>query len=328
MQKNIKILFVDDDLASIEYFKTSFTDNYDVLTAQSGREGLDILQKHENIALILTDHRMPQMTGISFLTKSMKYSPDSMRILITGHSENELVIRAINEGHVFYFIVKPWSFTDMSVAINNALETYNLRVTNKKLKLLNEQKERENIEVQLKNLQAQINPHFLFNCLTNLYALIDENKSAQLFVKKLSLMYRFMLEQKVDQLSDLLNEQKVIENYFYLQKVRFEQGLVLNNEFSDNLEGFKIPSGALLLLVENAIKHNIISQENPLHVVIKNDQNFLYVINNYQPKAGVISMGVGQQNILKRYAWFTKILPEFKMSKNYYSVKIPLLKQI
>ena len=93
-------------------------------------------------------------------------------------------------------------------------------------------------------------------------------------------MYRFMLEQKVDQLSDLLNEQKVIENYFYLQKVRFEQGLVLNNEFSDNLEGFKIPSGALLLLVENAIKHNIISQENPLHVVIKNDQNFLYVINN------------------------------------------------
>ena len=76
----------------------------------------------------------------------------------------------------------------MSVAINNALETYNLKVTNKKLKLLNEQKERENIEVQLKNLQAQINPHFLFNCLTNLYSLIDENKSVQLFVKKLSLM--------------------------------------------------------------------------------------------------------------------------------------------
>ena len=100
MQKNIKILFVDDDLASIEYFKTSFTDNYEILTAQSGREGLDILQKHENIALILTDHRMPQMTGISFLTKSMKYSPDSMRILISGRSENELVIRAINEGHV------------------------------------------------------------------------------------------------------------------------------------------------------------------------------------------------------------------------------------
>ena len=50
MQKNIKILFVDDDLASIEYFKTSFTDNYEILTAQSGREGLDILQKHENIA--------------------------------------------------------------------------------------------------------------------------------------------------------------------------------------------------------------------------------------------------------------------------------------
>jgi LytS/YehU family sensor histidine kinase len=327
MPKNIKILFVDDDLTSIEYFKISFSDKYNILTAQSGEEGLDILQKHENIALILTDHRMPQMSGISFLKKSMKYSPDSKRILITGYSENDLVIRAINEGHIFYFIVKPWSFTDMSVAINNALETYNLRVTNKKLKLLNEQKERENIEVQLKNLQAQINPHFLFNCLTNLYALIDENKSAQLFVKKLSLMYRFMLEQKVDQLSDLGNEQRVIENYFYLQKVRFEEGLIVSNQVSENLEEFKIPSGTLLLLVENAIKHNIISQKHPLHVLIKNDQDFLYVINNYQPKADVISMGVGQQNIMKRYAWFTNRLPEFKTSKNHYSVKIPLLKQ-
>ena len=66
MPKNIKILFVDDDLTSIEYFKISFSDKYNILTAQSGEEGLDILQKHENIALILTDHRMPQMSGISF----------------------------------------------------------------------------------------------------------------------------------------------------------------------------------------------------------------------------------------------------------------------
>ena len=72
----------------------------------------------------------------------------------------------------------------MSVATEYALETFNLRVTNKKLTLLNEQKEHENIEVHLKNLQTQINPHFLFNCLTNLYASIDENESAQLFCKK------------------------------------------------------------------------------------------------------------------------------------------------
>ena len=102
----------------------------------------------------------------------------------------------------------------------------------------------------------------------------------------------------------------------------------MSNQVSENLEEFKIPSGTLLLLVENAIKHNIISQKQPLHVLIKNDQDFLYVINNYQPKADVISMGVGQQNIMKRYAWFTNRLPEFKTSKNHYSVKIPLLKQV
>ncbi len=199
----------------------------------------------------------------------------------------------------------------MSAAIKYALETFNLRITNKKLKLLNEQKEHENIEVQLKNLQTQINAYFLFNCLTNLYALIVENESAQFFVKKLSLMYRFMLEQKVDQLSDLENEQRVIENYFYLQKVRFEEGLFVSIQVSENLKEFKMAAGTLLLMVENAIKHNIISQKHPLHVLIKSDQNFLYVINNYQPKKDVISMGVGQQNIIKRYALFTDRLPEF-----------------
>ena len=134
--------------------------------------------------MILTDHRIPQMTEIYFLTRSMKSSPDSMRILIRGHSENELVIRVINEGYVFYFIVKSWFFIDMSVATEYTQETFNLKVTNKKLTLLNEQKEHENIEVHLKNLQTQINPHFLFNCLTNLYVSIDENESAHLFCKK------------------------------------------------------------------------------------------------------------------------------------------------
>ena len=124
-------------------------------------------------------------------------------------------------------------------------------------------------------------------------------------------MYRFMLEQKVDQLSDLENEQRVIENYFYLQKVRFEEGLFVSIQVSENLKEFKMAAGTLLLMVENAIKHNIISQKHPLHVLIKSDQNFLYVINNYQPKKDVISMGVGQQNIIKRYALFTDRLPEF-----------------
>ena len=101
------------------------------------------------------------------------------------------------------------------------------------------------------------------------------------FVKKLSLMYRLMLEQKVDQLSDLENEQRVIENYFLLQKVRFEEGLFVSNQPTENLKEFKIPAGTLLLLVENAIKHNTISQKHPLHVLIKSDQNFLYGINNY-----------------------------------------------
>ena len=68
-----------------------------------------------------------------------------MRILIRGHSENELVIRVINEGYVFYFIVKSWFFIDMSVATEYTQETFNLKVTNKKLTLLNEQKEHENI---------------------------------------------------------------------------------------------------------------------------------------------------------------------------------------
>ena len=85
----------------------------------------------------------------------------------------------------------------------------------------------------------------------------------------------------------------------------------MSNQVTENLKEFKMAAGTLLLMVENAIKHNIISQKHPLHVLIKSDQNFLYAINNYQPKKDVISMGVGQQNIIKRYALFTDRLPEF-----------------
>ena len=101
----------------------------------------------------------------------------------------------------------------------------------------------------------------------------------------------------------------------------------MSNQVTENLKEFKTPVGTLLLMAENAITHNIIFQKHPLHALIKSDENFLYVINNYQPKKDVISMGVGQQSIIKGYALFTDRLPEFKMSKKHYHVKIPSLKQ-
>ena len=107
MSQDIKILYVDDEQGNIDYFKTVFRREYQVLTATSGEEGLKILKEHDDISVIFTDQRMPRMTGIEFLKKAMPIAQEARRILVTGYADMETVIRAINQGHIFYYISKP-----------------------------------------------------------------------------------------------------------------------------------------------------------------------------------------------------------------------------
>lgn len=329
MTDPIKILYVDDEVGNLNYFKSAFRREFQVLVAGSGAEGLEILEENKDIPVILTDQRMPKMTGVSFLMKSMEILPEAVRILVTGFSDMETVINAINHGNIYYFIHKPWSYDEMRIVIQKALETYQLRVQNRELQIQAERQEKERISSQLIALRNQINPHFLFNCLNTLRAMIPDNDSARKFIEHLSSNYRYMLDHQESNLSSVKDELKFAKDYIYLQKVRFGEALEYNLDVPNSLEEQWLPSGALQLLVENTIKHNAASRMKPLQIEVFNDDGYIVVKNNYQPRPeGTESMGIGQTNLLKRLEFFTKKVPEFYLEGQFYFAKIPLLDKL
>lgn len=126
------ILYVDDEEDNLTVFNSAFRRDYEVHLALSGQEGLEILKKQE-IQLIITDQRMPEMTGIQFLEKIIPDYPDCIRMILTGFSDIEAIIQAINTGRVYRYITKPWSKEELKINIDKGLETYHLREQNRKL---------------------------------------------------------------------------------------------------------------------------------------------------------------------------------------------------
>lgn len=138
------ILCVDDEIDNVDALERLFRRKYNVFRATSGREALKIM-KQEAISVIVTDQRMPQMTGVEFLSESIKYQPEAIRILLTGYTDIESVISAINTGHVYRYVTKPWDPVDLANTVDKAIEKFELaaelKEKNKALELaLNELK--------------------------------------------------------------------------------------------------------------------------------------------------------------------------------------------
>jgi phosphoserine phosphatase RsbU/P len=127
-----RILYVDDEKDNLTVFNSAFRREYEVYLASSGQEGLEILKKHE-IKVIITDQRMPEMTGIQFLERIIPDYPNCIRMILTGFSDIEAIIQAINTGRVYRYITKPWSKEELKINIDKAIETYQLRCQNMKL---------------------------------------------------------------------------------------------------------------------------------------------------------------------------------------------------
>ncbi len=125
MQSNpIKVLYVDDEENNLNSFKATFRHNYTVLVAQSAKAAMDILEHHPDIKVVLTDQRMPETTGIEFLEQVRKLYPKPVRMLITGYTDVESVIGAINKGNVYRYIKKPWEEQELRVAIEEGCKHY------------------------------------------------------------------------------------------------------------------------------------------------------------------------------------------------------------
>ena len=138
----ITILYVDDEENNLFAFKATFRMKYNVFTALSGDEALQILAT-KRIHIIITDQRMPEMTGVEFLEKVLVNYPDPVRILLTGYADMTAVVDAVNKGKIFHYVTKPWNEEELDLTINRAyakyLEKAELKDLNEKLAQSNDQ---------------------------------------------------------------------------------------------------------------------------------------------------------------------------------------------
>ncbi len=202
--------------------------------------------------------------------------------------------------------------------------------TNWKTSMVNEEKlKKENMESQLETLKNQLNPHFLFNTLNTLSTLIEEDKKTAIeYVERTADFFRSILSLKEKDIIPLAEELELIENFYHLQQKRYGENLHLKIEMPGNLKSTFVAPLTFQMLTENAIKHNIISKDNPLHIEIYAQDDYLLVRNNLQKRNDANpSSGIGLPNIIKRYGFLTSKPIEINKENETFTVKIPILRE-
>jgi len=147
MAEMIKILCVDDERNVLKALRRLFMDeeDYDILLAESGEEGIEILAAEQDVRLVVSDYRMPGMNGVEFLAQVNERRPDTIRIVLSGYADTAAVVEAINLGQIYKFIPKPWNDEELKTAIAAALQHQELQIQIKRL----------NAELQSKNRQLE-----------------------------------------------------------------------------------------------------------------------------------------------------------------------------
>ncbi|QJW90161.1 histidine kinase [Spirosoma taeanense] len=183
------------------------------------------------------------------------------------------------------------------------------------------------LQTQLDSLKNQINPHFLFNSLNILTALISENpRQAETFVDEISSVYRYLLRSNQQEMTTLRDELTFAESYFHLMKTRYGSGIELQNDVPASYLDYQLPPLTLQVLIENAVKHNIVLPEQPLRILLRVDNERLVVQNNLQRKqTKVASNQVGLANIAAKYNLIGRQTIGIRETDDSFVVSLPLL---
>lgn len=190
--------------------------------------------------------------------------------------------------------------------------------------------QKENLQSQFDVLKQQVNPHFLFNSLNVLISLIKlEPNLAETFTERLAKVYRYVLENRDENLVPVKTEMDFLRAYIFLIDTRFQGKVNISIGFNEELEKRYILPLSLQLLIENAIKHNVFSTKSPLHIRLFIDENdYLNVVNNLQIREKhIASTGIGLSNIRSRYSLICDKSPVFAQTETEFIAKIPLLEQ-
>lgn len=298
------LIFIDDETDNLDALERVFRKKYNVLKCSSGPEALKILKEQDDISVIISDQRMPEMTGVEFLEKSMKIHPNAIRILLTGYTDLDSVIAAINSGQVYRYITKPWDTRDLQITVDQAVEKFELEselaVKNQKLeKALEELKTLDQAKSQFMIL---IN-HELKTPLTTLLSFMElleqteldadqtkyvqrVNKSSarlheiivdslelvsseleQVKVQKNKIQDRKIVDQAIKKLSPLVDE----------KKVKFELDLCEESFDSDA----QMLENILVRVIKNAIQHGDDSEPIKIKTTLDENEKIKFEITNY-----------------------------------------------
>jgi two-component system, LytTR family, sensor kinase len=201
----------------------------------------------------------------------------------------------------FFLCLRIALFTGLIMLIKYLFDSSKAR---QEVEMENEILKRENLNAQHETLKQQVNPHFLFNSLNTLRSLIKlDSNQAEDFASELSSVYRYMLRHQDKQQVTLREEIEFLQSYLYLLKIRFGESIQTQIQIPADHLDLLMPPNTLQLLIENAVKHNVISQKKPLSISLFMRDNCLVVENTLQPKAiRSASSHLGLTNIRSRYA--------------------------
>jgi len=198
----------------------------------------------------------------------------------------------------------------------------------KEYQLQTERLMRENIQAQYDALRNQIDPHFFFNSLSVLTNLVYKSPDlAADYITQLAKTYRYILDKKFENLVPVQTELDFLDAYLFLIRIRHQQSIQFHTDISEKArtKGM-IPPVTLQMLIENAIKHNRFSIQDPLTIHLKSEGNFLVVSNHIRPRAHPeVSSGIGLENIRKRYELISNSNIEISQTENQFIVKLPII---
>ena len=249
-----------------------------------------------------------------------------IRMLISVGLKNEPVAAFIEAEKFQYYIVSLF----ITMLISLVFHTVYFYKKNQENKVKEQRIIAGTASAKFESLKSQIDPHFLFNSLNVLSSLIEENpENAQKFTSSLSKIYRYVLEQKDKELVSVAEELSFAKTYMNLLKMRFENSLFYEVGDVAGDSDFKVVPLSLQLLLENTVKHNVVSEERPLHIKIYIENGSLVVENNLQKKEDLGGgNGIGLQNIIDRYRIVTKRKVVVFESEDRFCFKIPILTKL
>jgi sensor histidine kinase YesM len=243
-------------------------------------------------------------------------------VLLNGLVSHEQLTASYFLESGFFMVKIAFAFIVTGSLVSNAVMFFK---NWKEAAIQQEKLKREQLALQYETLKGQVSPHFLFNTLNSLTSLISTNPEKAIdFVKKLSDVYRYVLDQKNQELVPLESELKFVESYIFLQKIRFGENLVV--EINVRLRNFKVIPLSVQMLVENAIKHNEVSDRKPLQIrLFTTDDQYLMVENLLQKKTASEGTGSGLENIKSQYSFFTDRKVIISENNGNFIAAIPLL---